>query len=530
MNKIAVYVRVSTEEQALEGFSIEGQLKMANEFCSKRNYEIVAVYKDEGITGTSIESRHDVRRLLSDSNKNIFDAVLVWKYNRLARNQKDFLNMLDVFEKNNVRVISCTEDIDISTPMGKMMLQMLGSFAEFERNVIVENVKMGMKTRAKKGLWNGGSMLGYKSENKKLVIVEEEAFIVREAFKLYVSGKGFKSIAHEFNRLGYKTKRGQAFSITSIRTIITNPAYAGLIRFNKQQDWNEKRRKGTNPEPIIVVGEHEPIISMETWNKAQELFKLKSSKPTKTFDGHFPLTTLLRCPKCGQGMIGHRSKRTKNSDEYIRYYICGNSHYKGSAVCRANSIRADYAEQYVYSKLEEIATNDRILKSLVDNVNRKITTLKEPIKSQYEITLEEIKKVRSNAEKYLRLFENDAMDIVFVKEKVNRLNEELKLLESRKVDLERQLAQPTVRELSFNEVYGILSNFSKLMEITPPEQQKTILNQLISKITINAGERIEQRSIKDIELFFDATQNTDFVLTYDTVHRDLSSPRDKSAR
>lgn len=507
MNRVAVYVRVSTEEQAQEGFSIEGQLKMANEFCTKRHYEIVAVYKDVGITGTSIDSRHDVRRLLSDSNNNIFDTILVWKFNRLARNQKDFLNMLDVFERNNVKVISCTEDIDISTPMGKMMLQMLGSF-----------VKMGMKTRAKNGLWNGGSMLGYKSKNKKLVIVEDEAFIVREAFNLYVSGKGFKTIAHQFNRSGYKTKRGQA--LTSIRTIITNPAYAGLIRFNKQQDWNEKKRKGTNPEPIIVVGEHDPIISMETWNKAQELFKLKSSKPTKTFNGHFPLTTLLRCPECGHGMIGHKVKRSKKSAEYIRYYSCGNSHSKGSAVCRSNLVRADYAEQYVFFKLEEIATNDRILKLLVDNVNSKITTIKEPIKNQYEITLDEIKKVRSNADKYLRLFENDAMDNVFVKEKINRLQEELRVLESRKVDLERQLAQPTVKEWSFNEVYGMLSNFSKLMEITPPEQQKTILNQLISKIIINSSDKIEQRSIKNIELFFDASQNTDFVLTYGMVPPD----------
>ncbi|MGG0755769.1 recombinase family protein [Brevibacillus laterosporus] len=520
MNRVAVYVRVSTEDQADEGFSIEGQLQMAREYCNRRNLDIVAVYKDEGISGKDLQGRHGMNHLLADCNRNIFDCVLVWKISRLGRNHRDTLNILHVFDKSNIKIMSCTEDVDYNTPTGKMTLHLLGSIAEYERTVIVENVKMGMKTRAKKGLWNGGNMLGYKSENKKLVIVEEEAFIVREAFKLYVSGKGFKSIAHEFNRLGYKTKRGQAFSITSIRTIITNPAYAGLIRFNKQQDWNEKRRKGTNPEPIIVVGEHEPIISMETWNKAQELFMLKSSKPTKTFDGHFPLTTLLRCPECGQGLIGHKAKRSKKSNEYIRYYQCGNSHYKGSTVCRSNLIRADYAEQYVFSKLEEIATNEHILKSLVDNVNSKISSIKEPIKNQCDITLDEIKKVNSNANRYLKFFENDTMDNVFVREQLNRLNEELKLLESRKVDLERQLALPTVKELSFNEVYGILSNFLKLMEITPPEQQKTILNQLISKITINAGDKIEQRSIKDIELFFDASQNTDFVLTYDTVPPD----------
>ncbi|WP_068792280.1 recombinase family protein [Brevibacillus laterosporus] len=218
---------------------------MAEEYCTRRNLQIVVVYKDEGISAKGIEGRHDLKRLISDCQNDAFDIVLVWKFTRLARNLKDFLVMHDLFEKANKQVRSCTEDIDPSTPYGKMMLQIIGSFAEFERNVIVENSKMGMKTRAMNGLWNGGSMLGYRSGNKKLVVEEQEAFIVRRVFDLYVSGKGYKTIASQLNHEGYKSKKGKAFSIISIRTIITNPAYAGFIRFNKNQDWNEKRRKGT---------------------------------------------------------------------------------------------------------------------------------------------------------------------------------------------------------------------------------------------------------------------------------------------
>jgi len=229
---------------------------------------------------------------------------MVWKISRLSRKQLDFLNIIDQLEKSDVSFFSYSENIDASTPTGKAMLQMMGSFAELERNITLENLKMGMTQRAKEGKWNGGSMLGYTSTNKQLVIVEHEANIVRHIFDLYISGKGYKAIANQLNHEGYKTKRNKEFSINSVRTIITNPAYAGYIRFNQVENWNEKRRKGKNENYVIVKREHKNIISDDTWEKAQSILESKSHKPAKTFTGHFPLTTLLRCPKCGQGMIG----------------------------------------------------------------------------------------------------------------------------------------------------------------------------------------------------------------------------------
>jgi site-specific DNA recombinase len=233
-------------------------------------------------------------------------------------------------------------------------------------------VQTGMTQRAREGLFNGGSMLGYTSKDKHLIIVEDEAIIVRLIFKLYLSGKGFKAIANQLNYDGYKTKRSQAFSTNSVRQIIMNPAYAGFIRYNKQVNWSEKRRNGTNEKPIIVKGSHDPLIDLDTWEKVGKLFESKSMKPTKTFTGHYPLTTLLRCPMCGQGMIGHRAERTKGTKDYIRYYQCGNFHYKGTAVCSSNLIWADYAEAYVYKKFEEASTNKSLLTDLVGTLNSKI--------------------------------------------------------------------------------------------------------------------------------------------------------------
>ncbi|WP_245954734.1 recombinase family protein [Paenibacillus flagellatus] len=516
--RVAIYVRVSTEEQAQEGFSIDGQISALHDFCKHHGYEVVKCYKDEGVSAKSISKRYQLQQMLEDSKSQQFDLVLVWKLNRLARNQLDLLKIIQILEENNVKFNSISEGFDLTNPMGKFGMQLMGAVAELERNQIVENVKMGMTQRANEGLWNGGSMLGYTSINKELVIVESEAELVRYIFALYIEGYGFKAIANRLNHEGYKTKKGVAFSINSIRQIITNPSYAGFIRFNKQTDWETKRRKGTNSNPLLVKGKHQPIIDSETWNKALAIFQSKSHKPPKTFTGHFPLTTLLRCPQCGQGMIGHRSKRSKNQKEYIRYYQCGNFRQKGSAVCSSNLVKADEAEEYVYKKIEEIASNKALLAILVQRVNNKVSTLKEPLERQLQHVRGRIKEVNNTAQGLLFNLEKDNFNNVFIMGRLNQLQDELKKLQAHEAEVESELQRPTVREIPFPQIHRILSNFSRLLKKAEPEKQKELLHSIINKITVHPGNNPTERSIKEIELFFDASlKNDDFVLTYGMV-------------
>ncbi|PWW08795.1 DNA invertase Pin-like site-specific DNA recombinase [Paenibacillus cellulosilyticus] len=273
--KVAIYVRVSTQEQAKDGYSIDAQTKLLTQHFTNAGYEIYEVYKDEGYSGKDIKGRPAMVKLLEDSNKGLFDTVAVWKVTRLARVHLHTLQILETFEKNNIKFFSLSdENIDASTPIGKAMFHIMGTFAEFERNQIIENVKMGMNERAEQGKWNGGSVLGYKSENKKLVIIDDEANIVRRVFDLYVNGKGYKAIANQLNRDGYKTKQKNDFAIATVRTIITNPLYAGFIRFNQHLDWTDKRRKGVNKDYILVKGEHDAIIPPSVWDAAVSMNKI----------------------------------------------------------------------------------------------------------------------------------------------------------------------------------------------------------------------------------------------------------------
>lgn len=206
IKKVAIYARVSTEEQAKEGYSITAQLQTLRQYAQLYNWEVVEEYVDEGISGKSIKGRPAMKRLIDDVEINKFDAVLVWKISRLSRNMLDTLVILDKFEKYDVKFISYSENFDTGNPIGRLVLQIMASIAEMERNTLSENVKLGMKQRALEGQWNGGSVFGYDTVEKQLVINHKEAEIVKMIFEMYASGKGLKAIANYLNKLGYRTK------------------------------------------------------------------------------------------------------------------------------------------------------------------------------------------------------------------------------------------------------------------------------------------------------------------------------------
>lgn len=392
----AIYARVSTTEQADEGYSIDEQIRVLREYCKREGYVIFDEYVDRGISGKNIKGRPAIQQLLQDADEKKFDLVLVWKMNRLARNSVDLMNMVEVFNRKNIVFRSYTENYETETPAGKLQFQMLAAIAEYERNNIAENVKMGMLARAKEGRWNGGHVLGYdvveiEGENKKrkntgLVINEREASIIRKIFHLYTTGNGYKSIANQINKAGYRTKLGKTFSLNAIKTIVTNPVYAGYIRYNVRRDWNEKRRNHINPKPIIVKGEHQSIISEEVWRIAQEVYKTRTCKPNRVHDGEFPLTGIMRCPKCKAGMvIGRTTNKLKDgTKKVLEYYVCGAWKNKGTVACNSYAVRTDYADPYVLNKIEELMTSDRLIQQLVNSINYKQESLIAPIQREYQ--------------------------------------------------------------------------------------------------------------------------------------------------
>lgn len=503
--RAAIYARVSTEEQAELGYSIDAQIDQIRKFCRKQGTIVVDEYTDRGISGKSIEGRYALQRMLQDAKENKFDIIYIWKISRLARKNVDLLTIVEELSKHNVKLYSISENFDTETTMGKFSLQMIGAVAEFERNTIVENVKLGMRQRARKGKWNGGIVLGYESKksatnqnDSTLVIVPEEAIVVRKIFKLYASGKGLKAIANQINHEGYRTKRGNSFSTASVKEIILNPVYIGKVRFNRYENWSEKRRKGKSEDVILENGNQEPIIDEALWNKVQLIQRQKSKRSMKNYDGKYLLVGLLKCPMCGATMVSNRTvnKLKDGTKKVIRYYSCGAFRSKGSSVCKSNSVRADYSEEYVLNRLQQVVKHPSILNEIVKVTNKKKKDSIEPLKMELSSITSIIKEVEGKRKKYQQLYENNLIDETMIIDRLNEIREERDSLMKRKSEIEKELGSNSTYKLSASYIRNILNNFIGLMDQTTFEQQKMLLQLIIKGIKVNEHKKIDNITLE----------------------------------
>lgn len=507
--KVAIYARVSTTEQAEEGYSIDEQLRLLHEWCERQGYVVYKEYADRGISGKNINGRPALKQLINDAKQKEFDIVLVWKMNRLARDILDLLNVVKIFEQKDIAFRSYSEQYETETPSGKLQFHMMAAIAEFERANIAENVKMGMLARAREGSWNGGQVLGYdvvemQSENKKrkstkLVINEKEAQTVRRIFQLYLDGNGYKSIANTVNKEGHRSKKNNFFSINAIKTILTNPIYAGYIRYNVRRDWTQKRRNNINPDPVIERGQHKLIITEDTWNKAKSILEKRSTKPNRVHSGEYPLTGLLKCPSCGSGMVlGRTTNRNKDgSKRVLEYYVCGAWKNKGTSACNSNGIRTAYADSFVLEKIAKFASSDTLLKDVVKKINDSYKSNLGPIQKEYQALKKSIATVETKKDRVLSLFEEGVLNKVELVDRLSKLNEEKQVLEERITPLEKQLDQGSHKEISFNMVKEVMANFEKsYKETITTEQRKHLLQLIIRKITISDRKEIDTIQIQ----------------------------------
>ena len=528
--RLALYTRVSTIEQSEEGYSIDEQERLLRSWAEKNNYEVYKCYSDRGISGKDIKNRPALKELLKDAEEKKFDMVISWKINRISRKLADVLKIVDILEKNDITFKSYSEPFETDTPAGKMQFQMMALIGEFERGTIAQNVKMGMCAKAKAGEWCGGRVLGYdlvpvesqegaKRRKNRLTINEKEAEAVRFIFNEYVNGKGYKAITNQLNKLGYKTKKGNDFSVGSIREILTNPVYIGKVRYNVRQNWSEKIRRNINANPIITDGIHEPIIEEGLWDKVQAIMESKKGKPSRIYDGEYPLTGILKCPKCGAGMVISRTtnKLADGTKKRIAYYCCGAWKNKGTSICNSNTIRVDKANEYVFNKLSELLSNEKMVETIVRNVNKERHNKINPAKKELERIDKELEKIDRKKTKLFEAYEEEVISKEEFKERKDELNKRAKSLQEEKEPLIVTLSDDVSEEIPYEFIKSILENFSKVLtESATREQQKKLLHMIISEITINEAREIDSIKLKINDSLVDYISKEEGVSIKDT--------------
>ncbi|MFH1093071.1 MAG: recombinase family protein [Candidatus Omnitrophota bacterium] len=373
LKKVAIYIRVSTEDQAKEGYSLEVQREYLESFAQHEGCEVFKIYCDDGISAYSTR-RPALQALLADAKAKRFELVLVHKIDRFSRNLKDLLMLVDELSSYGVAFKSATEPFDTTTSAGKLMFQQLGSFAEFERNRIAERVFPGMIKGVQQGNWQGARFapFGYTyNKAKKLLEVEErEASIVKLIYTMYISGKSTHDIAAYLDKKGYKTRTGKQFYNKFICDILKNQIYIGKIVWNKKHyDKNQKTKKHykyirNDPSKILIAqGRHKPIIDEEDFAEVQKLLanKTRTWRPREK-NQEYLLTGLITCAKCNHRYTGVSSISNHRLNRKKRWYRCSGPH-SSHINCTNRAVKAEDIEPEATKIVVQLIQNDRLKQS-----------------------------------------------------------------------------------------------------------------------------------------------------------------------
>jgi site-specific DNA recombinase len=359
--RCAIYTRKSTTENMQSDFtSLDAQRESAESYIKSQAHQgwvlLKETYNDGGFTGANTD-RPAFQKLLQDVREKKIDCVVVYKVDRLSRSLSDFVKVLQFFEEQQVTFVSVTQHFNTNTSMGRLTLNILLSFAQFEREMISERTKDKMGAARKKGKWVGGLPgIGYDIDKptKKLIINPEEAVIVRRMFQLYLEGNSLRKIAQILNSEGFRTKKypnrkrnqgGVLFRITNIQLMLKNATYMGKIQY----------------EDKLYQGLHEPIISEEIFKKVQETLKTNCHERGVSKNRKFPglLTGLFRCACC-KTSLGHTYARGRNKNFSYRYYVCLYSIKHDWKGCPTKSIIASVIESKFLDSLIKLTKDKRL--------------------------------------------------------------------------------------------------------------------------------------------------------------------------
>jgi site-specific DNA recombinase len=353
----AIYTRVSTDIQAEKEFSsCESQEEKIRSFIkSQNNWQVFKVYSDAGYTGGNT-NRPALQELLEDTKQRKIDVVLSYKIDRLTRSPKDFYQLIEVFEKYQADFISITERFDTSTPAGRLLRNIMLTFAQFERELTSERTKDKLLERAKKGMWNGGTPLfGYERKNKKLIINKKEAEIITMIFETYLETGSIVELFNFLKDKNIKNRQGKDFSKPHLAFILRNITYTGKINYAGQ----------------IYQGIHQPIVSQELFDLAQKTHK-KRIKKFRVYK-YFLLGGLIRCKECGYKMSAcFTNKHKKGKLKRYYYYRCVSVDKKGWQACSTKQVSAVRLEKYILENLERISLDKSYIENLVFKLNHSL--------------------------------------------------------------------------------------------------------------------------------------------------------------
>lgn len=469
INKVALYVRVSTTSQLEEGYSIEEQKAKLESYCDIKDWHIYKVYTDGGFSGSTTE-RPALEQLIKDAQSKLFDTVLVYKLDRLSRSQKDTLYLIeDIFLKNNIEFVSLLENFDTSTPFGRAVIGLLSVFAQLEREQIKERMQLGKLGRAKSGksmMWAKTSYgYNYDKETGSMTVNEYEALAVKEIYSSYLAGMSITKLRDKINE---EYPKQPAWSYRTIRGILANPVYCGLNQYKGQ----------------TFQGTHKPIISLVEFERTQrELAKrqqtAKELSNPRPFQAKYMLSGMAQCGYCHAplkvilGAVRKDGTRFKRYECYQRHprKTRGVTVYNDNKKCESGYYDMELLEHCVLTRIAQLQNDpDKIQELFSDDASPAVD--KQAIKKQINsLTLKLSKLNDLYLDDRITLDELRAKSSDFIKQRA-ALEEEIK-----KASNDKQAGQ--------REKIEKLLDASSVLDMSY-DNQKVIVRELIDKVQVTS--------------------------------------------
>lgn len=467
-NTIAIYIRVSTNKQ--EELSPLSQLKEIYKYAIRNNFQIDInhIYiEEEGISGKHAEKRNEFQNMIAHakSKEKKFDTIVVWKFSRFARNQEESIVYKNMLKKNHVNVVSVSEPI-VDGPFGTLIERIIEWMDEYYLIRLSGEVTRGMTEAATKGRVLAAAPFGYRNQNKKYIIHEEEAKIVKWIFETYVSGKMNQTeMARYINKLGFKTKRGSKFENRTISYILLNPVYVGKIRWTPNGKLTREDLYN-NTKSIITKGTHKPIVTEELFNKAHEKMKenrkYKHSHTQNTKIWHW-MKGLIRC-ECGKTFVRTSGKLRCNG-------------YNKGTCNTPDRLDINEVENLILEQLKQDSTH----KISIENI---VQTQKET-KQKNNLEYEALKNLEKKEQRIKDAYLNGIDSITEYKENKLKIKEEKeKILKKIKTQEEKTENIPIEEKISENlkTIYETLSD-----ENIDIKKKYDIAHRYINEITYKNG-------------------------------------------
>ena len=497
---VALYSRVSTEDQAREGTSLEVQREFLEKYAQAQGWKIYypepgKIYCDDGYTGSS-DKRPALDRLMKDAKLKKFTIVICCKVDRFARNNQLLHELVKHLDDMGVGFKSASEVFDTVSAAGKMTLNMLGMVAQFERDRIIERVFPGMIKGVEKGNWQGSryAPYGYRynKKDKVLELVPEDARIVSLIYTLYLSGQSTNQIAGYLYEKNYMTRSGGRFHTKLVGDILKNKIYLGLLVWNKRSyDKKQKTAKGckyvkNDPSKVIEAqGRHQAIVTLEEFNKVQQrLHNNRRGSLHRNTAHEYPLSGILFCADCGHKYRGANNTSNRLKGTKKRCYRC-TAKQEHNVKCFNGAVKAEVIEPQVFAILEKLMTHTDLVEGRVSHFMAEQGIAEDEVlkakKSDIEI------KIGKNLEQQKRLSQSYTSGLlaeeVYANEALDLRRDE-KDFKSQLDKVNIELMQKERSDVYHRKLKRLLENFSQTRQHIDPLTKKELLQFVFKDILI----------------------------------------------